>query len=227
MFSEAFEALTAPASADELARALAEVCKLSGGDRFIFIQLRGFSDHSILSVAHNGSADAESRMRPDDPALVRLVHAFGGFGPPIALTPDCETALDVDGYAFGVAAIARAEWGGCIVVFACGETAPAADELLAMMSGAQLAVQCALGGLPRTVEGPLSQRELDCLRYYMAGKDPRQTAQALGISARTVEGHLARVRLRLSADNTLAAAIYALKAGWIFPSEIRDIEFAA
>jgi DNA-binding CsgD family transcriptional regulator len=95
-----------------------------------------------------------------------------------------------------------------------------------MMVGAYSAAQSAMSGFP--VEAPLvcnlTARELACLVHYVAGHDKKRTGETLGISARTVEGHLERARLRCGVDNTLAAAMKALNEGWISPSEVRQLE---
>lgn len=230
MFTEPFEALAAPRSAGDFARAMSEICTQAGAERFLFIRLRRASSRSVVDVVHNGDAQVEERLSvPDDKAVTKLVELFTGpfARAPVVLGPQTGLVLDLPGFAYGMSVFASAEWGGCIVVFARAEVPLQMDELLALSSSAQLAAQMALTSSPGSIEGPLSQRELDCLRYFMAGRDSRQTAQALKISARTVEGHLARVRLRCAAESTLAASMTALREGWVLPSEIRAIERAA
>jgi DNA-binding CsgD family transcriptional regulator len=47
------------------------------------------------------------------------------------------------------------------------------------------------------VKKDLSKREFEVLRLLAEGKVNRQVAEQLGISVRTVEGHRARIMLKL------------------------------
>lgn len=62
-------------------------------------------------------------------------------------------------------------------------------------------------------ERPLSGQQLRCLRAAMQGKPAKQIAKEMRLSARTVDGHLARCRDRLGAATTLGAAVLARQAG--------------
>ena len=63
--------------------------------------------------------------------------------------------------------------------------------------------------------GPLTDRELGCLRHAAAGANVPQTASSLGIAPRTVELHFARATRKLGATNKLHAVAIALSAGLI------------
>jgi two-component system, NarL family, response regulator LiaR len=62
---------------------------------------------------------------------------------------------------------------------------------------------------------PLSDRELDVLRLAAQGLTNKAIGQALGISDRTVQGHLANIYGKLSVASRTEAVTTALRLGWI------------
>lgn len=64
------------------------------------------------------------------------------------------------------------------------------------------------------VERP-SEREMDVLRLVAQGLSNRAIGQELGISARTVQGHLANLFGKLGVTTRTEAALLAVKLGWI------------
>ena len=61
----------------------------------------------------------------------------------------------------------------------------------------------------------LTEREIETLRLAAQGKTNREIGQALGISHRTVQGHLANVYEKLGVNSRTEAVTEALKRGWI------------
>lgn len=61
----------------------------------------------------------------------------------------------------------------------------------------------------------LTEREIETLRLTAHGKTNREIGQALGISHRTVQGHLANVYEKLAVNSRTEAVTEALKRGWI------------
>jgi len=61
----------------------------------------------------------------------------------------------------------------------------------------------------------LTQRELDVLRLAAHGMTNREIGHNLGISHRTVQGHLASVYAKLGVNSRTEAVTEALKRGWI------------
>ena len=57
----------------------------------------------------------------------------------------------------------------------------------------------------------LSNRELEVLRLLAEGNGNRQIAEQLGISVRTVEGHRARVMLKLELNSLSDLIRYAVR----------------
>jgi DNA-binding NarL/FixJ family response regulator len=79
-------------------------------------------------------------------------------------------------------------------------------------------IQQVTGGKPagavEQVEA-LTQRELDVLRLAARGLTNREIGHELGISHRTVQGHLASVYEKLGVNSRTEAVTEALKRGWI------------
>ncbi len=59
----------------------------------------------------------------------------------------------------------------------------------------------------------LAPREIECLSLAAEGLKAKQIADELGIGQQTVQFHLARARLKLSAGNTVQAVVRAAKLG--------------
>ena len=62
---------------------------------------------------------------------------------------------------------------------------------------------------------PLSERELDVLRLAGQGLTNKAIGLNLGISDRTVQGHLANIYGKLGVASRTEAVTKALKLGWI------------
>lgn len=104
-----------------------------------------------------------------------------------------------------------------------------ADELIravhAVASGetplspsiARKLVQRAAGEIPaqEQVIEPLSERELDVLRLAAQGLGNKQIGSTLGISDRTVQGHLANIYTKLHVSTRTEAVLCAVREKWI------------
>jgi DNA-binding NarL/FixJ family response regulator len=62
---------------------------------------------------------------------------------------------------------------------------------------------------------PLTPRELEVLKLVAEGKENRQIAQLLQISARTVEGHRSRAMLKLNLKSLAELVMYAVRSNLI------------
>jgi DNA-binding NarL/FixJ family response regulator len=69
-------------------------------------------------------------------------------------------------------------------------------------------------GAQAAVEG-LTERELDVLRLAARGRTNRAIGRELGISDRTVQGHLANIFGKLAVSTRTEAVLLAMKQGWI------------
>jgi DNA-binding NarL/FixJ family response regulator len=59
----------------------------------------------------------------------------------------------------------------------------------------------------------LSDRELQVLKLIANGKDNAQIAGELFISAKTVKNHISNILMKLSIENRIQAAVYAVRSG--------------
>jgi DNA-binding NarL/FixJ family response regulator len=59
----------------------------------------------------------------------------------------------------------------------------------------------------------LSERELQVLKLIANGKDNAEIARELFISAKTVKNHISNILLKLSIENRIQAAVYAVRSG--------------
>jgi DNA-binding NarL/FixJ family response regulator len=89
----------------------------------------------------------------------------------------------------------------------------ALDPVVAKRVVQQLATGRPLG-TPTTIEA-LTDREIEVLRLVAQGLTNKAIGQALGISDRTVQGHLANIYGKLNVGSRTEAVTEALKQGWI------------
>jgi len=62
---------------------------------------------------------------------------------------------------------------------------------------------------------PLTEREIEVLRLAARGDTNRAIGRALGISDRTVQGHLANIFAKLRVNTRTEAALKAVRLGWL------------
>jgi DNA-binding CsgD family transcriptional regulator len=88
----------------------------------------------------------------------------------------------------------------------------ALDEAIAMAAGVLAAIVAAdslLIAPPAAAQHGLSPRELEVLRLIAAGRSNREMAEALYLSQRTVERHIANLYLKIDAHSKAEATAYA------------------
>lgn len=59
----------------------------------------------------------------------------------------------------------------------------------------------------------LSPREVECGKWLILGKTAEETATILGLSKRTVEDHLASMKLKLGCNNKVQLAVELILRG--------------
>ncbi len=131
------------------------------------------------------------------------------------------TAYDDDPYIF---AMLQAGASGYVLKTAPSEELVRAVQAVARGESAldpavtaKVMAQLASGrpsGAQATVEG-LTERELEVLRLAAQGDTNRAIGHKLGISDRTVQGHLANIFGKLGVSTRTEAVLLALKQGWI------------
>lgn len=131
------------------------------------------------------------------------------------------TAYDEDPYVF---ALLRAGADGYILknadpddLVAAVKTVAAGGKVLAPDVAAKVIAQVTTGK-PAAAAGqvePLTERELEVLRLAAQGLTNKAIAAELGLSDRTVQGHLANIYGKLAVASRTEAVTRALKLGWL------------
>lgn len=67
----------------------------------------------------------------------------------------------------------------------------------------------------------LTCREVECLTWVLEGKTNWEIGVLMGVSARTVQFHIANCQLKLNANNRIQAAVKALIDGQIYPHNLK------
>ncbi|MCW2240638.1 PA1136 family autoinducer-binding transcriptional regulator [Azospirillum canadense] len=96
------------------------------------------------------------------------------------------------------------------------DSSTAARLLLTLVGTAALRTAKRLAGLGgAAAPHRLSPREREVIRWIASGRKQSDTALLLGLSERTVENHLRRIRNRLGASSTAQAVLMAVQTGEI------------
>ncbi|PTT91075.1 hypothetical protein DBR42_04605 [Pelomonas sp. HMWF004] len=223
-------ALSNPTSIEHFCRLMQAICREAGTSRFLAVCLQGHSATDIVKVLHNASEEVASSLTAARHWSVdRMIDTVLKSRTPVLFGDGGAPAITVPGFESGVGAMSHLGHNSYVLFFGNPASAIKPDAVFALMGEVQLALQCAVEGLASLVAGacPLTQREVQCLMHFMANHTPKETARALGISARTVEHHLERARVRLGVGATLAAAATAIRNGWISLDDIQALQAAA
>ena len=131
------------------------------------------------------------------------------------------TAYDEDPYVF---ALLRAGADGYVLknsdpddLVRAVKTVAGGGKVLAPDIAAKVVAQVT-SGKPAAAVGqvePLSERELEVLRLAAHGLTNKAIAAELGVSDRTVQGHMASIYGKLAVVSRTEAVIKALKLGWL------------
>jgi DNA-binding CsgD family transcriptional regulator len=91
-------------------------------------------------------------------------------------------------------------------------------EAFRRAAGLVLDDQAATRGAPDAAPGGLTRREREVAAHIAAGRSNREIAEALFVSERTVETHVANIRRKLGASSRAAIAVWAERLGITLPS---------
>jgi DNA-binding NarL/FixJ family response regulator len=183
------------------------VAEAADGAEAVALVVEHTPDVAVLDVQmpHMTGIEATRRIKAELPAVRVLIL----------------TAYDDDPYIF---ALLQAGASGYVLKTAnSGELVHAVRAVFRGESALDPAVaqkvvqQLTLGrplGAQATVE-PLTEREIEVLHLAAKGLTNKAIGQALGISDRTVQGHLANIYGKLGAGSRTEAVTEALKQGWI------------
>ncbi len=181
------------------------VGEANDGEEAVSLVAREHPDIVLLDIQMprlNG-LDAARRIRKESPR-VRVLMLTAYEDEPYILAA---MQLGVSGYLLKTAT--SDELVGAVRAVAEGETAlsPAvAKKLVERASGTARSEELA---------EPLSERELEVLRFAAKGMGNRQIAVELGISDRTVQGHLANIYQKMNVSTRTEAVLFAMRAKWI------------
>jgi len=186
---------------------IAVVAEAADGDQAIALVAEHQPDVAILDIQMPGISGIEATRR------IKTAH------PQVRVL--ILTAYDDDPYIF---ALLQAGASGYILKTA--GSSELVQAVRAVYHGesaldpavAQKVVQQLTGSRPlgaqATVEA-LTEREIEVLHLVAKGLTNKAVGQALGISDRTVQGHLANIYGKLNASSRTEAVTEALKQGWI------------
>lgn len=73
---------------------------------------------------------------------------------------------------------------------------------------------------------PLSQREMEILRYVAEGNANKRIANALNISEQTIKNHITSIMRKLNANDRTHAVVLAIRNGWLNVGEVATIDAA-
>ena len=71
--------------------------------------------------------------------------------------------------------------------------------------------------------GVLSEREMEILKHMTTGSSNKEIAEILGLSKRTVQGHMAQIFNKLGVRSRTEAVIRSLKEGWVSLDDIPSV----
>ena len=183
------------------------VAEAADGEEAVALVAQHAPDVAVLDVQMPGltGIEATRRIKAEFPGVRVLIL----------------TAYDDDPYIF-----ALLQAGASGYVLKTADSSELVNAVRAVFRGesaldpavAQKVVQQLTSGRPlgaqSTVE-PLTEREIEVLHMAAKGLTNKAIGQALGISDRTVQGHLANIYGKLGTGSRTEAVTEALKQGWI------------
>ncbi len=181
------------------------VAEANDGEEAVALVAREQPDVALFDIQmpRLSGLDAARRVRKEQPAVhVLMLTAYED-------EPYILAALQagVNGYLLKTAS--SDELIRAVHAVADGETAlsPAIAKKLVQQATGTMAAG-------RLVE-PLTERELEVLRFAAQGMSNRQIAAQLAISDRTVQGHLANIYDKLHVSTRTEAVLFAVREKWI------------
>jgi DNA-binding NarL/FixJ family response regulator len=183
------------------------VAEAVDGEQAVALVAEHLPDVAVLDIQmpRVGGVEATRRIKAEHPAVQVLILS----------------AYDDDPYVF-----ALLQAGASGYVLKTADSAELVQAVRAVYRGEsaldpvvtqRVVQQLATGrplGTPNTVEA-LTEREIEVLRLVAQGLTNKAIGQALGISDRTVQGHLANIYGKLHVGSRTEAVTEALKQGWI------------
>ena len=183
------------------------VAEASDGAQAVELVAEHLPDVAVLDIQMPGvtGIEATRRIRAEHPSVKVLVL----------------TAYDDDPYVF---ALLQAGAHGYLLKTA--DSSQLVEAVRAVQRGqpaldatiTRKMIETMVGGRPpgaASAAEALTERELEVLRLAARGLTNKAIAQALSISDRTVQGHLANIYAKMSVGSRTEAVTEALRQGWI------------
>ncbi len=219
----AMDALAQLAAAESISAIGAGVGELSaalGMPHFVMLHLdRG--GQWVRNVVHNLGHE------PDVDAMVGsdLIGALVARPLPLLLNGQ----LADQHFGHGVAVSAPHGSTVAVLLLGCGAGDVDPDSLSTVMGLSCMAASHLADVLRRLAPSgcPLTERELQSLAYVAAGANYKEAALGLNISPRTVEKYVERSRRRLGVETSMAAAVLALRRGWISGADLDELKLTS
>ncbi|RJQ39129.1 MAG: DNA-binding response regulator, partial [Dehalococcoidia bacterium] len=71
---------------------------------------------------------------------------------------------------------------------------------------------------------PLSQREIEILKYVAEGNPNKRIASVLNISEQTIKNHITSIMRKLNANDRTHAVVLAIRNGWLNIGEVTKLD---
>jgi DNA-binding NarL/FixJ family response regulator len=184
------------------------VAEASDGNQAIALEAEHQPDVAVLDIQMPGASGVEAtrRIKAEYPEVrVLVLSAYDD-------DPYVFALLQAGASGYVLKTADSAELVHAVRTVYRGESA--LDPRVAQKIVRQLVTGHPAGAQPGGIEG-LTDREVDVLRLVAKGLTNKAIGQALGISDRTVQGHLANIYGKLSVNSRTEAVTEALKQGWI------------
>lgn len=226
-------------TAESLAGACAGLAKGLGLTHFFFVHRSGFNQLGL--VCHNAGSTDFLKLLPlandscdplvERPRSSRIPFFWSGedYASCDEATLAAYQARAMLGFRSGVCAPAIGAGDQSIVLVLGWEQARVPDHDPigihgpAFMGAISTLVAASRIAVANVIAPRLTQRELDCLLYVLAGASAKITARELSVAPRSVHQYLERARKRLGTENSFQAALIAVRAGLIDPNEAKRI----
>lgn len=211
-----FSTLADATSPQQYSEAMADVCQCAGLQHYLVIRLCGQMLDDVMQVYENAPEYAVEVKALRHWSIARLLERMRKGGPPVVFGEGAEPGLELPGYTSGIGYLMREPRGATMFFMGCSAPAlpvPAMPAIQMLVMAAHYSIE----GLTRLqVESCLlSPKERLCLQHFLEGLSAKQTAEAVGLTKKTVEHYLESARKRLGVKTTSAAAYKAFDRGWL------------
>lgn len=218
----------------DVLRLLKRICKLFNLSNFMVMRMPDASDQRISDCAILANWPPDMIARYDELGLLRtspFLSTAQKSTRPIVLSlaartaaSPCEAQTESDmlfrefGFLLGVAIPVHDYKGGrALINFEGSRESLCHTELieLTMLSIHIYDRLASIAAADGNTEAPLTDRELDCLRWTADGKTSSDIARIMGLSEHTVNHYLTRATRKLGSVNRTNAVAKAIRRGWI------------